>query len=39
MKKCVMCDRVEPDSKTCCSACGAYLMPIQNGQKKQDRPV
>lgn len=32
MKKCVMCDRMEPDSAVSCSACGSYLLPL-NKQK------
>lgn len=29
MKKCTMCDRMEPDHKNNCSACGGYLMPVR----------
>ena len=29
MKKCIMCDHIEPDHKINCSACGSYLLPIQ----------
>ena len=39
MKKCVMCDRIEPDHKTNCSGCGAYLISLPDKPKTEERSL